>query len=100
MAESGATAEIGDGDLPVGLLPQAEFHAIEKQLIVGSRLCVFTDGISESENAQGEEFGLSRVQEHLLSQDPLAETLAAVQQFCGLREAQDDRTLVVLERTA
>ena len=100
MAESGATAEIGDGDLPVGLLPQAEFHAIEKQLTVGSRLCVFTDGISESENAQGEEFGLSRVQEHLLSQDPLAETLAAVQQFCGLREAQDDRTLVVLERTA
>jgi len=99
VAEAGAAAEIGEGDLPVGLLPQAEFHAIERKLAVGSRLCVLTDGISESDNAQGEEFGLARVQQYLHGKDPLGETLAAVQQFCGQREAQDDRTLVVMERT-
>lgn len=98
VAEGGATAEISDGDLPVGLIPQAGFHIIERQLAVGSRLCVLTDGISESENLEGDEFGLNRVQQYLHGQDPLGETLAAVQQFCGPKEAQDDRTLVVLER--
>jgi sigma-B regulation protein RsbU (phosphoserine phosphatase) len=75
------------------------FHAIELELAVGSRLCVLTDGISESEDAQGEEFGLDRVQEHMLAPDALTDTLGAVQAFSGQGEAADDRTLVVMERT-
>ena len=99
VVENGATTQVRDGDLPVGLLAQAGFHAIERQLGVGSRLCVLTDGISESEDAQGEEFGLGRVEQYVHAPDALSEILAAVQLFCGQGEAQDDRTLVVLERT-
>lgn len=99
VAENGATARISDGDFPVGLLPQAEFHSFERKLAVGSRLFILTDGISESENALGEEFALSRVEQHAQAPDAVNATLAAVQGFCGQGEAQDDRTLVVLERT-
>jgi phosphoserine phosphatase RsbU/P len=99
VVENGATAQIRDGDLPVGLLAQAGFHPIERQLGVGSRLCVLTDGISESEDAHGEEFGLGRVEQYARGTAPLTQTLGAVQDFCGQQDAQDDRTLVVLERT-
>jgi phosphoserine phosphatase RsbU/P len=99
IAENGATARVTDGDLPVGLIADAVFHAIELELAVGSRLCVLTDGISETEDAAGQEFGLTRVEEHMLATDALGETIGAVQTFCGQGEAQDDRTLVILERT-
>ena len=98
VAEGGATVQIRDGDLPVGLLAHTGFHSIERKLAVGSRLCVLTDGISESEDAQGEEFGLGRVEQHAQDPDPLSATLEAVHSFCGQGEAQDDRTLVILER--
>jgi sigma-B regulation protein RsbU (phosphoserine phosphatase) len=97
--EGGNKTRISDGDLPVGLIGEAGFHAIERHLDVGSRLCVLTDGISESEDAQGEEFGLGRVEQNLHASDALGETLTAVLNFRGPGEAQDDQTLVVLERT-
>jgi serine phosphatase RsbU (regulator of sigma subunit)/pSer/pThr/pTyr-binding forkhead associated (FHA) protein len=96
---AGKTARISDGDLPVGLIAGATFHLIEHDFPAGARLCVLTDGISESEDSSGVEFGLGRVEDCLRAQDALRETLAAVELFSGHREAQDDRTLVVLERT-
>ena len=99
MLENGRAAQINDGDLPVGLIQDATFHAIERQFSKGSRLCMVTDGITESDNAQGEEFGLDQVQEHLIAEDPVDAILAANRAFCCDREAQDDRTLVVLEKT-
>jgi phosphoserine phosphatase RsbU/P len=97
--EAGEATRISDGDLPVGLIAGATFHLIERDFPAGARLCVLTDGISESEDSAGVEFGLSRVEDCLRAQDALRETLAAVELFSGHREAQDDRTLVVLERT-
>jgi phosphoserine phosphatase RsbU/P len=99
VVANGSTVRITDGDLPVGLIADAVFHHIELELAVGSRLCVITDGISESEDAAGQEFGLTRVEEHMLAPDPLSGALGAVQAFSGQGEASDDRTLVILERT-
>ena len=45
------------------------------------------------------EFGLERLQRYLGGVDPVNDILASVQEFSGQLEAQDDRTLVVLERT-
>jgi phosphoserine phosphatase RsbU/P len=98
FAEDGTTTRVSEGDLPVGLLAQAQFHSFEHKLTVGSRLLVLTDGISEAENAQGEEFALVQVEQYAQEPDPVGSTLAAVDRFCGSGEAQDDRTMVVLER--
>lgn len=100
LAQNGVASRIEDGDLPVGLLPVTEFHAIECEVPVGGKVCIFTDGISETEDAQGDEFGVSRVEQCMQAADPLAATLTAVNTFCNGRDAQDDRTLVLLERTS
>lgn len=96
----GSADQINDGDLPVGLIPDANFHAIQRDFPNGARLCLLTDGISESDNAEGVEFGLDPVRTCLGQEEPIDAVLASIREFSGDREAQDDRTLVVLERTA
>jgi phosphoserine phosphatase RsbU/P len=89
---------VEDGDIPVGLIPEVGFHLIERELPAGSRLCMLTDGISETENAEGAEFGTRLIGDFLGSEEPIQKILDAVESFCGNAEAQDDRTLLVLER--
>ncbi|MBZ5505473.1 MAG: SpoIIE family protein phosphatase [Acidobacteriia bacterium] len=99
LAQDGTVTHVNDGDMPVGLIAAAKFHVIERKLAVGSRLCILTDGISETENPEGAEFGTRAIDTFLLRDGPIPKILEAVQLFCGNSEAQDDRTLVVLERT-
>ncbi|MBZ5530647.1 MAG: SpoIIE family protein phosphatase [Acidobacteriia bacterium] len=98
ISAAGAVTQVQDGDMPVGLMADASFHSIQAQLAPGARLVIITDGISETENAEGAEFGLEKVEVLLGAQDPLSAILGAVNTFSGHAEAQDDRTLLVLER--
>ncbi|HEX3586867.1 MAG TPA: SpoIIE family protein phosphatase [Candidatus Angelobacter sp.] len=98
LTQDGAVTHVDDGDMPVGLIAEAGFHVIERELGAGARLCILTDGISETENAEGAEFGTAVVADYLCAAEPIREILAAVESFAGGAEAQDDRTLVVLER--
>ena len=97
IANGGSALRVEEGDLPVGLIASAGFHAIERQLAPGSRACIITDGISETEDRAGEEFGLAGVEKLMTSADPIEEILDAVNKFCDGAEPQDDRTLVVME---
>jgi len=99
LTRNGTTVKISEGDMPVGLIADASFHAIEEEFPMGSRVCIFTDGISESENSEGAEFGIGSVEKYLAGQDPVSDVFAAVEAFSEQCEIQDDRTLVVLERT-
>jgi serine phosphatase RsbU (regulator of sigma subunit)/pSer/pThr/pTyr-binding forkhead associated (FHA) protein len=99
VADQGVATQVSDSDLPVGLLPEATFHMIKHPFSVGARLCLLTDGITESVDPGDTEFGLRPVEQHLTAADPVEAILAANQAFCHEREAQDDRTLLVLERT-
>jgi sigma-B regulation protein RsbU (phosphoserine phosphatase) len=98
LAQDGAVTHVDDGDMPVGLIAEAGFHVIERELGAGARLCILTDGVSETENAEGAEFGTAIVADCLRAAEPIREILAAVESFAGGAEAQDDRTLMVLER--
>ena len=98
LAQDGKIIHEEDGDMPVGLVPQVDFHLIEREFPAGSRLCLLTDGISETENAEGAEFGTSIIGDFLRGEEPIQKILDAVQSFGGNAEAQDDRTLMVLER--
>jgi sigma-B regulation protein RsbU (phosphoserine phosphatase) len=93
-----AATEIEDGDLPVGLISAASFHSIQVPFPSGSRLCILTDGITETEDRQGAEFGLERVKSCILSADPVQQVFQSVESFSENREPEDDRTLVLLER--
>ncbi len=54
---NGRVEYIGNGGLPVGLIPQADFTTIEAQLLPGDRIFLYSDGITECANEAGDEFG-------------------------------------------
>jgi phosphoserine phosphatase RsbU/P len=99
LAYDGSVNYVTDGDFPVGLIGDAVFHSIQCHFPAGSRLCILTDGISETENRAGEEFGTGRVEPCLLADEPVPLVMSSVVAFSDDLEAQDDRTIVVLERT-
>jgi serine phosphatase RsbU (regulator of sigma subunit) len=55
-------------NLPVGLLGEARYASGVRQLKPGDRLIVVTDGVTETENKEGEFFGYERLQEVAKSQ--------------------------------
>ena len=52
----------------MGLFPRWECSVAEVQLAPGDTLLLYTDGVTEAENAQGEEFGEDRIIEILRAQ--------------------------------
>jgi phosphoserine phosphatase RsbU/P len=98
IAVDGKCSYLEEGDMPIGLLEDAEYHLIEKTFPPGSRLCMLTDGITECENAAGKEFGVEAVKGAVFGADPIAEVFTQLQQFCAGREIQDDCTLMFVER--
>ncbi|HKV94434.1 MAG TPA: SpoIIE family protein phosphatase [Candidatus Angelobacter sp.] len=99
IAHNGAVQQVTDGDMPVGLVAGVSFHVIEQQLPVGSRLCILTDGITETEDPSGAEFGSRNVEQCLFEPEPIFSLINKVRAFSHNQEAQDDRTIVLLERT-
>jgi serine phosphatase RsbU (regulator of sigma subunit) len=91
---------ISDGDLPVGLLDFARFHTIPLTLGVGDRIVLLSDGITEAEDANGIQFGLSQLQRHLTQPDPVAALFAAMEEFCHGARSQDDQTVLAIHRVA
>lgn len=98
VVRDGSVTQVEEGNLPVGLMPEATFHAVELSFPPASRLCILTDGISEAENDEGLEFGLEQVKQNLLTPDPAKAIISAVRTFSGARDVQDDQTLVLVER--
>ncbi len=85
----------------LGILPDAQFENTTIKLEPGDILTLFTDGITEQEDENGEEFSLDRLKNVILSNEsqPAATMVAnaaeAVSTFAGTREQSDDLTIVV-----
>ena len=105
LADRRGTRPVEGSNLPLGLLPDAEYSSRWLQLEVGDTLLLYTDGLTEAENGAGEELGIGRAAAALRrAQDrPLPELLAACRQtmidFLEGRPRGDDLTLVALRRT-
>ncbi|MDP2874989.1 MAG: SpoIIE family protein phosphatase [Holophaga sp.] len=72
----------------------------EGRLEPGDSLLLFTDGLSEAQNPDGELFGENRLEAALAQGpgDPKTSVLLAVDAFLEGRPLEDDLTLLVLER--
>jgi len=71
----------------------------------GDFVAMFTDGLTDSENADGESFGLDRLDAHLKRDQTCAicvvtNVVDELNRFLGSLASGDDRTLVVISRTA
>jgi sigma-B regulation protein RsbU (phosphoserine phosphatase) len=96
----GRIETIMDGDLPVGLFDFARFQAISITLAVGDRIVLLSDGISEAENVDGIQFGLSQVECHVTQAEPVIALFSALDEFCQGARPQDDQTVLSIDRTA
>ena len=90
-----------EGGLPFGIDPAAHYDYGTSSLLLGDLVAIFTDGVVEAANEQGEEYGLPRLLE-LLNAAPVesaAEKLkclmSAVDTFVGSARKQDDTTSLV-----
>ena len=90
------------GGLIVGLFDDAEFEAETLQLEPDDLLMIFSDGISEATNSEGEEFGDDRIIECLAQDDERDPNVVLDRVFARLREftvgelPADDMTALVL----
>ncbi len=90
--------------MPLGILPEGVFTAGERTLGVGDALVLYTDGITEAENPEEEEYGQERLGEVCVKNrsESLEELLAAIEEdlyhFVRGVPFVDDRTLVLIRR--
>lgn len=91
------------GGTVVGMMPDAMFLTDTRQILPGSLLVLYTDGITEAENGAGEQFSKARlaavVRSHSkqTAQGIIEAVRTAVVQFAGTERQQDDMTLMVLK---
>jgi len=91
---------------PIGLLPEPLYSQRAVDLAVDDVVILYTDGITEAEDPDEEEFGLERLRDRCveLRHAPLAEMADGVnkllKEFARGVPFADDRTLVMLRRTA
>jgi serine phosphatase RsbU (regulator of sigma subunit) len=62
LVSGGKASKLEEGNLPVGLVPMAEYQHITLQLKPDDRLLIVTDGVTEAEDEQGEFFGSDRLE--------------------------------------
>jgi Stage II sporulation protein E (SpoIIE) len=101
LASTAAAHTLDQGGAVLGVFPSWNYEDSSVDLKSGDRLLLFTDGITEAEDAQGEEFGVERVaafgKAHAASSaaESNEQLLTQVSDFCAA-QFQDDATLVVL----
>jgi phosphoserine phosphatase RsbU/P len=84
------------GNLPVGLLADAQYESDHVHLKPGDRFILVTDGVTEAENALGEFYDNERL-EAVAAQSPTLEGIfASVSAFCAGNPLGDDCTVVEL----
>jgi sigma-B regulation protein RsbU (phosphoserine phosphatase) len=103
---SGRTERLETGGLPLGIsvegLSDGRYESAEIKLEAGDLLVIFTDGLVEAVDADGEEFGEAGIFPILNSpprqdaQATLKALMAEVDRFVGPARQHDDVTCLVL----
>ena len=106
LRANGDLESLSEGGLLLGVTSDATYYSAKVQLGPDDVLLVYSDGIIESLNEEGDEFGYARLREHLrLARTQSADAilfsvLGAVQDFAGTRPLMDDMTLAVIRRAS
>jgi serine phosphatase RsbU (regulator of sigma subunit) len=103
LRRSGVTAVLEATGMPVGLIEGAEYEVADTRLTPGDKLVIYTDGVTEAQDAAGAFFGMKRLQALTATHGASsAETVhdavqMAVRDFTQGAAQSDDITLLVLE---
>lgn len=87
-----------DGGPPVGVVGDFPYESVEVAFGLGERLVIFSDGLAEEPNSEGDMFGFERVIETLSRSNNCAEDVnslyEALENFAGSRSWSDDVTII------
>jgi len=61
IRNNGETVSLGEGGIPIGMLPGYSYDQGRTRLGTEDLLAIYTDGVTEVSNARGEQFGEKRV---------------------------------------
>jgi phosphoserine phosphatase RsbU/P len=106
MIHDGEVTPLHSHGLPVGLLPGSRYVVQTARFAPGSLLAVYSDGLSEAENAADDEFGEERLERLLVEKASLpcdvivSEIAAAVDEFAGDLPQKDDQTMILVRHLA
>jgi putative ABC transport system permease protein len=93
--------ELCAGGTVLGLFPEVEYQEAEIDLRAGDLLVVFTDGVTDALNTNGEEFGDERLKDLLRravgagAEDVSSKLADTMHEWIGGAEQHDDLTFVV-----
>ena len=99
---SGDVVEIASQGVPIGILQDSTFPESEHFVKPGSRLLLFTDGVTESRNSAGEHWGMDRLKDCITSSPQASPKqlgdilLAEIAAHRGSAPVPDDITFVLL----
>jgi len=105
LHRDGTADRLIDGGVALGVLPDARYEERPVALTDGDVLVMYTDGVSEAENATGEQFGEGRLEEVVRRNASRSAAgirdaiVAAVLEWAGERGPTDDLTLLVACKT-
>ncbi len=96
--------ELFEGGMLLGVRPQATYEERPVYIRNGDILCMFTDGITEAEDENGEQFEnerlLDTIRRHrtIAAEEIGAKVIDAVHAFADRRHVMDDLTLIIVKR--
>lgn len=105
LRANGELEMLSDGGMLLGVLPATAYACGSFELGAGDMLMIYSDGITESNNCAGEEFGYRRLEEQLRraqsgpADAALFSVLGAVQDFAAAYPLVDDMSLAIIRRS-
>lgn len=100
---AGEVRRIGQGGLPVGLIPAARWERVSLALVPGDRLLLMTDGVTECRDPAGRELGEEGLIEmmrgnHALRGDAFLDALEwDLEQFVATGDFADDVSALLID---
>ncbi|HEY3055264.1 MAG TPA: GAF domain-containing SpoIIE family protein phosphatase [Thermoanaerobaculia bacterium] len=104
IVTEGRIERLGSTGRPIGILPDALYQEETAMLPLHSTLFLYTDGLSEANNPEEEEFGMERLEKLVIHAsregiDAMPDVvLAAIAEHETGAHPMDDKTIVVLRR--
>ena len=103
LVSANGVSRLETGGTVLGLFDTSPFDTGEERVKAGDLLVLFSDGVTEAENLEGEEFGDDRLEACFkgLRERSATEIMDVVQQglsaFCGTAAARDDVTVMIVK---
>lgn len=104
ITAQGDVTFVGTGGFPVGMIPHMDYETVDIQVTDGTRLFLYSDGVTECQNGNnGERFGQERLAQVLQDrkgrsvQDTLEELNTRLREWQGSEEFKDDVSVLAVE---